>query len=68
MKARDVLVNKIGDCKDVSTLGIAMLREVGITAHYVLVNSGDEERRGNIPPSIDFNHCIVAVENGTSNT
>ncbi|MBK9246788.1 MAG: DUF3857 domain-containing protein [Ignavibacteria bacterium] len=65
-KARDVLVNKIGDCKDVSTLGIAMLREVGIKANYVLVNSGDEERRGNIPPSIDFNHCIVAVENGTS--
>lgn len=64
-KARDVLVNKIGDCKDVSTLGIAMLREVGIKAHYVLVNSGDEERFGNIPPSIEFNHCIVAVDNGT---
>ena len=65
-KARDVLVNKIGDCKDVATLGIAMLREVGIPANYVLVNSGDEEQRNNIPPSIEFNHCIVAVDNGSN--
>ncbi|MBS1537645.1 MAG: DUF3857 domain-containing protein [Bacteroidetes bacterium] len=65
-KARDVLVNKIGDCKDVATLGIAMLREVGIPANYVLVNSGDEEQKNNIPPSIEFNHCIVAVDNGTN--
>jgi tetratricopeptide (TPR) repeat protein len=65
-KARDVLVNKIGDCKDVATLGIAMLREVGIPANYVLVNSGDEEQRNNIPPSIEFNHCIVAVDNGAN--
>lgn len=61
-KARDVLVDKIGDCKDVSTLGIALLREVGIKAHYVLVNSGSEDRIGEIPPSIEFNHCIAAVE------
>jgi len=61
-KARDVLVNKIGDCKDVSTLGIAMLRELGINAHYVLVNSGNEERLLNLLPSIAFNHCIIAVE------
>ena len=61
-KARDVLVNKIGDCKDVSTLGIAMLRELGIQADYVLVNSGSEERLQNLLPSIAFNHCIIAVE------
>lgn len=60
-KARDVLVNKIGDCKDVSTLGIAMLRELDIKADYVLVNSGSEERLTNILPSIAFNHCIIAV-------
>lgn len=61
-KARDVLVNRIGDCKDVSTLGIAMLREVGVKANYVLVNSGNEERVGDVPPSIAFNHCIVQAE------
>ncbi len=61
-KARDVLVNRIGDCKDVSTLGIAMLNEVGVKANFVLVNSGNEERIGDIPPSIAFNHCIVQAE------
>lgn len=61
-KARDVLVNRVGDCKDVSALGIAMLREVGVKANYVLVNNGNEERLGDIPPSIAFNHCMVQAE------
>jgi tetratricopeptide (TPR) repeat protein len=61
-KARDVLVNKIGDCKDVATLCISMLREAGITAHHVLVNTRDEGLNKSILPSIAFNHCIVGVE------
>jgi len=61
-KARDVLVNRIGDCKDVSTLCIAMLRELGMTAYYVLVNTRDEGLNEHVLPSIAFNHCIVAVE------
>jgi tetratricopeptide (TPR) repeat protein len=61
-EARDVLVTKIGDCKDVSTLCIAMLNEVGIDAHYVLVNTRDEGSNENALPSIVFNHCIAGVE------
>jgi hypothetical protein len=61
-KARDVLVNKIGDCKDVATLCIAMLNEVGITAHYLLVNTRNEGLNKHILPTIAFNHAIVAVE------
>ncbi len=61
-KARDVLVNKIGDCKDVATLCIAMLNELGLKANYVLVNTRDEGLNRNALPSIAFNHCIVAVE------
>src|SRR5215510_3478290 len=61
-KARDVLVNRIGDCKDLATLCIAMLSEVGIKAHYVLVNTRDAGENRNAPPSISFNHCIVGVE------
>jgi tetratricopeptide (TPR) repeat protein len=61
-KARDVLVNRIGDCKDMATLCIAMLGEVGIKAHYVLVNTRDNGQNINGLPSIAFNHCMVAVE------
>jgi cytochrome c-type biogenesis protein CcmH/NrfG/transglutaminase-like putative cysteine protease len=61
-KARDVLTNKIGDCKDVATLCIAMLSEAGIRAHYVLVNTRDYGSNRNALPSIVFNHCIVEVD------
>lgn len=60
--ARDVLINRIGDCKDVATLCIAMLREAGITAHHVLVNTSDQGSNANILPTIAFNHAIAAVE------
>jgi hypothetical protein len=61
-KARDVLVNKIGDCKDVAALCIAMLREVGMKAYYVLMNTRNEGTSPKTLPSISFNHCIVAVD------
>ncbi len=67
--ARDVLVQRLGDCKDVATLCIAMLNEAGVKAHYVLVNTWDDGFNWNVPPSIAFNHCIVGVElkNGVRN-
>ncbi|UCE05749.1 MAG: hypothetical protein JSW07_19490 [bacterium] len=61
-KARNVLVNNIGDCKDMLTLCIAMLSEIGINAYYGLVNTRDEGHNSNVLPSIAFNHCIVGVE------
>ena len=61
-KARDVLVNRIGDCKDMSTLCIAMLRKLNINAHYLLLNTKDEGLNKNALPAIPFNHCIVQVE------
>ena len=61
-KARNVLVQRIGDCKDVTTLCIAMLKAAGISAHYVLVNTFDEGQNKNILPSLDFNHAIAGVE------
>jgi tetratricopeptide (TPR) repeat protein len=63
-KARDVLVNRIGDCKDTATLCIAMLKEAGIDADYVLVNTRDEGLNKKTLPSISFNHCIAEVETG----
>ena len=53
---------KVGDCKDVATLMITMLREQGIPAWYTLVsthNFSNEEPR---PTAFVFNHAIVAYQ------
>jgi hypothetical protein len=63
--AKKVFQNKYGDCKDKSTLLISMLRVAGIPAYYVLIPTNSV---GNLikdfPYPFQFNHCIVAVENG----
>ncbi len=53
--------SKIGDCKDVATVMINMLKELGIDAYYVLVKTNsyfDME----IVPSTYFNHVIAGVD------
>jgi predicted Zn-dependent protease len=54
-----VLNTRIGDCKDVSTLFVAMCKEVGIDAELVLVKTRDYGQNTLLLPSIDFNHCIA---------
>jgi tetratricopeptide (TPR) repeat protein len=56
-----VLTTRIGDCKDVSTLFLAMAREVGLDAQLVLVSTKDNGMRSLMLPSINFNHCMVRV-------
>jgi tetratricopeptide (TPR) repeat protein len=54
----------IGDCKDVATLMVTMLRALNIEAYYVLVNSQDRSF-GPLLPDMDFDHVIVGyVING----
>ncbi|HUM45903.1 MAG TPA: tetratricopeptide repeat protein [Chitinophagales bacterium] len=60
-KASKVINTKIGDCKDVATLFVAMCKEAGIQADWVLVNTRDGGSRQNILPSIEFNHCIARL-------
>ncbi len=60
-KASDVITTKIGDCKDVSTLFVAMCEEVGIDASLVLVNTRNKGQQAMELPSIEFNHCIAKV-------
>jgi hypothetical protein len=60
-KASDVLINKIGDCKDVTTLFIAMLNEIGIKSEYVLVRTIDEGKLYNAPAGMFFNHVIAVT-------
>ena len=61
--AADVFSHRYGDCKDKATLTMALLDEVGVKSHYMIVNS----RRGAVTPKTPpnayaFNHMIVAIE------
>jgi tetratricopeptide (TPR) repeat protein len=61
-EARDLLVNRIGDCKDMAAITIAMLKEVDINAYFILLNTNDEGYNRNILPDVVFNHVIVGVD------
>lgn len=54
-----VINTRIGDCKDVATLFLAMCKEAGIEAELALVNTRDNGQNTMLLPSIDFNHCIA---------
>lgn len=56
-----VINTRIGDCKDVATLFVAMCKEAGIKAQLVLVKTRDNGLLTMPLPSIDFNHCMAKV-------
>jgi hypothetical protein len=58
--AQDVLDNQYGDCKDLSTLMIAMLTHCGIEAFPALVNT-ERKKIFTTFPAQQFNHVIVCV-------
>ncbi len=58
--ANEVLATKIGDCKDMSSIGKSLLDYAGIKSDLVLVNTSDQN---SIYPSFvgpNFNHCILS--------
>ncbi len=59
-RARDVFITRIGDCKDVATLGISMLSCAGIKADYVLVKTNSAMMPDELP-SQEFDHVIARV-------
>jgi tetratricopeptide (TPR) repeat protein len=61
-QSRKTLITRIGDCKDVSTLCIAMLAERDIPAHIVLVNTTISPNAAEPLPSTDFDHAIVRIK------
>jgi len=63
-KARDVLLTRIGDCKDMATLCISMLAERDVVAYHVLVQTYTSALAKNSLPSDDFDHDIVFVDMG----
>lgn len=61
-KAGATLSSKVGDCKDVATLMITLLREQGIQAWYTLVSTHNFSNREPRPTPYVFNHAIVAYQ------
>jgi hypothetical protein len=64
--ASSTLANKFGDCKDMTTLLVAMLREAGIDANPVLLKMGSKDKRSaELPSPGAFDHAIcLAVIDG----
>lgn len=60
-RASRTLNTKLGDCKDVATLFVAMCKEVGLKANLILVDTRDNGEKHLNLPSIDFNHCIAKL-------
>jgi Tfp pilus assembly protein PilF len=58
-KPSKTITTKLGDCKDVSTLFVALAQNAGLKANLVLVLTNDNGYKSMPLPSIDFNHCIV---------
>ncbi|MBI1770028.1 MAG: DUF3857 domain-containing transglutaminase family protein [Bacteroidetes bacterium] len=56
--------NGYGDCKALSNYMVALCKEAGITANYVLINAGAGTSFNIDFPSTQFNHAITAVPNG----
>lgn len=61
-KPGETISGKVGDCKDVATLMIALLHEFDIPAWYTLVSTHSFSNREMRPSIYVFNHAIVAYE------
>lgn len=61
-KPGETISGKVGDCKDVATLMIALLREYHIPAWYTLVSTHSFSNKEMRPTIYAFNHAIIAYE------
>ncbi|MDR1191149.1 MAG: DUF3857 domain-containing protein [Verrucomicrobiales bacterium] len=60
-----VLERRFGDCKDKTLLLVALLRELGVEAAPVLVNTSWRGRTGGLLPSAEvFDHVVTLVTTG----
>lgn len=59
-KPSRTILTKLGDCKDVSTLFVALAELAGLKSNLVLVRTSDKGHSVKLP-GIIFNHCIVRV-------
>ncbi|HLV52100.1 MAG TPA: transglutaminase domain-containing protein, partial [Flavobacterium sp.] len=61
-KPSKTITTKLGDCKDLSALFVALANHAGLNAELVLVLTNDNGTKSNPLPNIGFNHCIIKVE------
>ncbi len=61
----DVIATGYGDCKDKTTLFVAALDKMGVTAYPVLLNSQGGVRP-ELPTIEQLNHAIAAIKRGSS--
>src|SRR5262249_36043374 len=59
--AETILQRRFGDCKDHTTLMIALLAAKGIDAEYALISSAGSHDLYTVPVVEAFNHVIVYV-------
>jgi len=59
--AADVFTHRYGDCKDKVTLLSSMLKEIGLDSYYVVVNTTRGTINADTPPTLEFNHVILAI-------
>lgn len=58
----ETLRRRYGDCKDLSLLTVALLREAGIAARIALLDTGWQDLVPELPGLGQFDHAIVRVE------
>jgi transglutaminase-like putative cysteine protease/predicted Zn-dependent protease len=57
-----IISTRLGDCKDLSTLFVALAGKAGIPAQLVLIDTRDNGGKDMVLPSMDFNHCITLAQ------
>lgn len=53
---------RLGDCKDLSSLFVALANKAGVPAQLVLIDTRDNGEKDLVLPSIGFNHCIALAK------
>jgi len=59
--AGDIFTRRYGDCKDKATVLSSMLAQIGVKSYYILVNATRGVVTKDLPPSLRFNHMILAI-------
>jgi hypothetical protein len=59
--ASQIFTNRYGDCKDKATVLSSMLAQIGVKSYYMLINT-DRDITDKSPPTIGFDHVILAIQ------